>query len=62
MDIPTLIVWGQHDKSATPESGARMHQMMRNSVLQIFGESGHCSNYEEPDKFNEIVTHFLEQN
>jgi len=58
-DAPTLIVWGQHDKSATPESGIKMCQMMQNSTLHIFAESGHCANYEEPDRFNDIVTRFL---
>ena len=59
MDVPILIVWGRHDKAVTPGMEQKMNSMLRSSQLEIFEESAHCANYEQPDKFNSLVMNFL---
>jgi len=59
MDVPILIIWGRHDKSVNLELGEKMHGMLKGSRLEIIEDSAHCANYEQPDKFNEIVMRFL---
>jgi pimeloyl-ACP methyl ester carboxylesterase len=59
MEVPILIIWGRHDKSVNLELGEKMHGMLEGSRLEIIEESAHCANYEQPDKFSEIVMRFL---
>jgi pyruvate dehydrogenase E2 component (dihydrolipoamide acetyltransferase) len=61
MNVPALIIWGRHDKSVTPEVGIKMHNVLKGSQLEFFEESGHCANYEQPDRFNETVIRFLQR-
>jgi pimeloyl-ACP methyl ester carboxylesterase len=59
METPTLIVLGRHDKSISPELGEKMQRILKGSRLEIIEESGHCPNYEQPARFNQIVVDFL---
>jgi 2-hydroxy-6-oxonona-2,4-dienedioate hydrolase len=59
MRIPSLIVWGRHDHTIPLELGQHLHEILKGSRLQILEESAHCPNYEEPEKFNAIVSEFL---
>ncbi|MDD5590341.1 MAG: alpha/beta hydrolase [Dehalococcoidales bacterium] len=61
IDVPTLLIWGLHDKSINPERGIKMHRILKNSQLEIFKKSAHCANYEEPEKFNRIIMRFLKK-
>jgi pimeloyl-ACP methyl ester carboxylesterase len=59
LDIPTLLVWGRHDRSVPPESGMTMHRMLGGSRLEVFDDSGHLPNFDQAEQFNEIVLDFL---
>jgi len=59
MGIPTLIVWGRHDKAIPLRLGQEMHRILKGSRLEIFENSGHEPNDEEPEKFNQVVLDFL---
>ena len=61
MDVPILIVWGRHDRSIPLELGQEMHKILKGSRLEIFEDSAHCPNYEEPEKFNKVVIDFLKR-
>jgi pimeloyl-ACP methyl ester carboxylesterase len=39
--------------------GQEMHKILKGSRLEIFEDAAHCPNYEQPEKFNEIVSGFL---
>ena len=59
MDVPVLIVWGRQDKSIPVELGQQMHTILRTSHLEILDVAGHCSNFEQPEKFNRLAVEFL---
>ena len=59
MEVPILIVWGCYDRSIRLELGQQMHKLISGSRLEIFKDAAHCPNYEQPTKFNHIVTGFL---
>jgi pimeloyl-ACP methyl ester carboxylesterase len=59
MGIPTLIVWGRHDKAIPLKLGQEMHRILKSSRLEIFEDSGHEPHDEEPEKFNRVILDFL---
>lgn len=59
MEVPILIVWGRHDRSIRLKLGQEMHKILKGSRLEILEDAAHCPNYEQPEKFNELVMGFL---
>ena len=59
MGVPTLIVWGRHDKGIPVRLGEEMHHILKDSRIEIFENSGHEPHDEEPEKFNQVVIDFL---
>ena len=59
MRVPTLLVWGQHDKAVPLELGQQMHAILRGSRLEVIERAGHCPQYEHSELFNELALHFL---
>jgi len=57
--IPTLIVWGRHDKCLPVRLGQEMHRTLKGSELKILENSGHEPHDEEPEIFNQVVLDFL---
>lgn len=58
--VPVQLVWGKHD-SVIPVSHASMaHAAMPGSRLEIFENSGHFPFHDEPDRFVEVVEHFID--
>ena len=60
IETPTLIIHGREDKVISPENSLRMHQLIYNSELHMFGKCGHWVQLEHKDRFNELVQHFLD--
>lgn len=58
-DIPTLIIWGEYDKPLPVQRGRTMHQILSGSRLEIIEEAGHMPNFDQADRFNELVLDFL---
>ncbi|GAH97473.1 unnamed protein product, partial [marine sediment metagenome] len=56
---PILLVWGRHDKSIPVDHGQQMHKILKSSHLEILDPAGHCPNYEQSEKFNQVATCFL---
>ncbi len=61
LDFPTLIIYGQGDRSAaTGEIGARqLKDILPNSTLAAFEQSGHWPYLEEPERFQSVLNDFL---
>jgi pimeloyl-ACP methyl ester carboxylesterase len=59
LDIPTLIVWGRHDRSVPLTSGQAMHRILTGSRLEVLDDAGHLPNFDRADRFNELVLEFL---
>ena len=59
MGVPSLIMWGRHDKGIPLRLGREMNQIIKGSELEIFENSGHEPHDEESGKFNQIALNFL---
>jgi len=60
LHLPTLIVCGEND---TPflEPSRNMHAAIPGSQLEIIAGAGHSPTFETPDKFNAVLTAFLDR-
>jgi non-heme chloroperoxidase len=58
--VPTLIIHGIHDKVIPFSQAKELNKKIRNSQLVPFQYSGHGPFWEERDKFNQILTEFIE--
>jgi pimeloyl-ACP methyl ester carboxylesterase len=58
--VPTLIVWGRHDRMIPVEHAVTAHDAIPGSRLAIFEDSGHFPHAEEPRHFVDVVTDFVD--
>ena len=57
--IPTLIVWGDHDKIIPLTHAYIAHEAIPNSQLEVMEGVGHFPQVEEPEQFVRILVDFL---
>ena len=57
-----LIGCGEHDIAAAQPISRRWHESEPDSRLVIFKGAGHLVNMDVPEKFNEVMTEFIENN
>jgi pimeloyl-ACP methyl ester carboxylesterase len=57
--VPTLVITGEHDRTAPPEVARRMAERIAGSQLQIVPDTGHLLNIEQPEAFNSALLRFL---
>lgn len=60
IDAPTLLIHGIHDKVIPFSQAKELNQLIPNSQLVPFKYSGHGAFWEERDKFNRILTRFID--
>lgn len=58
--VPTLIVTGDEDWPCL-QPGLLMKQTIASAALAVMPNTGHAVNIEEPDEYNRILSHFLNQ-
>ena len=58
--VPTLILWGRHDRMIPVEHALAAHEAMPESQLVVFEDSGHFPHAEEPQHFAEVVSEFVD--
>lgn len=58
INVPTLIMHGIHGQVVPYPLGVIQNQMIKNSKLMTFKNSGHGLFYDEKDKFNRILSDF----
>lgn len=58
--MPTLIVWGERDRIIPVSHARHAHDTLPGSRLVIFEESGHFPHTEEPERFVEVLTEFVD--
>jgi pimeloyl-ACP methyl ester carboxylesterase len=58
--IPLLLIWGQHDSLIPVSHGHRTHAHVPGSRLEIFPESGHFPQLDEPERLVEVLTDFID--
>jgi len=59
--MPTLLVWGRHDHIFPPSHAESALKRLPNGRVEIFEDSGHTHQMEEPDRFNRLVLDFLKE-
>lgn len=55
----TLIIHGRDDRVIPLETSLRLHQLIDNSQLHVFGRCGHWTQIERSAAFNRLVADFL---
>ena len=59
--MPTLLIWGGHDHIFPASHAQAAKDRIPNGRLEIFDDSGHTPQMEEPDRFNRLVLDFLQE-
>ncbi|XP_062620918.1 uncharacterized protein LOC134282531 [Saccostrea cucullata] len=59
ISMPTLLIWGRHDKFVSLEEEEAMNKVIVNCKLEIVEETGHMVMMEAPEHFNVIVHQFI---
>ena len=59
LNIPVLILWGDHDQYISPSVAWTAHKEIPGSELYIFKNCGHAPMLEYPELFSQKVVRFL---
>ena len=59
-EVPFLIVWGQRDSIIPVSHAHAVHARVPSSRLEIFETAGHFPHVDEPQRFIEVLTDFIE--
>ena len=59
IDVPTLLMWGRHDRVVPLSIGERLLEELPNSTLEVMEECGHLPPEEVPKDSLKIVESFL---
>lgn len=62
LNMPVLILWGDHDQYISPGIAPVVQKEIRGSELYIFKNCGHAPMLEYPELFSRIVTRFFLNN
>jgi len=58
--IPFLLVWGEQDSMIPVAHGHAAHKLVPSSRLEVFPEAGHFPQLDEPQRFIEVLTDFMD--
>lgn len=61
METPTAIIWGEQDSVTPPRVAEEFNRLLPNSTLYWIDKCGHAPMMEHPDRFNEIVSEWLQK-
>jgi pimeloyl-ACP methyl ester carboxylesterase len=59
IDVPTLVIVGEHDQLTPPTDSEAMLARLPNARLERIDMAGHMSNLENPDQFNDVLLEFV---
>ena len=62
LNIPKLILWGKEDAVLPYHYGQKIHALVPNARFEVFENCGHVPQFEEPEKFNQLVVSFIKEN
>lgn len=60
IEAPTLIVWGEHDPLFPREQQDRLVEAIPGARLIVYPETGHCPNWERPERMANDLDTFME--
>ncbi|QMT60363.1 alpha/beta fold hydrolase [Legionella sp. PC997] len=58
--VPILIITGEMDKVIPPQQSIDMHSLAKNSQLIVLPNTGHLSNLEQPQQWNQAIMDMFE--
>jgi pimeloyl-ACP methyl ester carboxylesterase len=58
--FPFLIVWGERDSIIPVAHGRATHERVSGSRLEVFPDSGHFPQLDEPERFIDVLVDFIE--
>lgn len=61
LKVRTLLIWGRDDEVTPCWVGEKFHDLIAISEFHIFEECGHVPMMEHPEKFNAILSEYLER-
>jgi 3-oxoadipate enol-lactonase len=61
IDMPALVIVGEHDHGTPPEMARQIHDNLRGSELVVIPSAAHLSNIEQPQAFNKALLAFYER-
>jgi pimeloyl-ACP methyl ester carboxylesterase len=56
---PTLIVWGRNDRIVPVDGAYEYEQLIPNTRLEVWEDTGHLPMLERPARFNALLEEFL---
>lgn len=61
LNVPTLILWGEHDRILSVKDALEFRSLIQNSSLVTLPQCGHSVPLEKPAKMAEVVRKFIEE-
>ena len=58
--MPTLLIWGDHDRIIPVDHAYRAHDAMPGSRLEIFEGAGHYPHRDDPQRFVRVLRDFIQ--
>jgi pimeloyl-ACP methyl ester carboxylesterase len=58
---PTLLIWGEHDALFPRDDQDRVVRSVKGARLIVYPETGHCPNWERPERVAADLTAFLRE-
>ena len=59
IDIPTHIVWGQHDRVIPPAYAAALKNLIAGATVTLLADCAHMPHVEQPQAFADDVSQFI---
>jgi pimeloyl-ACP methyl ester carboxylesterase len=58
--VPFLLVWGERDRIIPVAHGRAAHEQVPGSRLEVFPQAGHFPQLEDPQRFLDVLTDFID--
>lgn len=55
VDVPTLIIWGEKDKTTPPSDGKLMNKLIKNSTLHIIDNAKHSPMFTHTKEVTDVI-------
>jgi pimeloyl-ACP methyl ester carboxylesterase len=59
MGLPTLLIWGRHDRTVPFQLSQRLLELIPQAQFHPIDEAGHLPHYEHPERVNRLLIDFL---
>lgn len=59
IDVPTQIIWGDHDRIVPTAFASKLHEDIRGSELHVLKGCGHIPQEEKPEETASLIRSFV---